>query len=96
MTALMTVLAAGGGLSATAATTHHADRPALVVDASIARDGRALIDPALARSGATVRLPRTPREARTDLRYLQASGYRVEARGPMSTAALATLRRAAR
>jgi len=95
MTALMTVLVAGSGLAA-AATTSPADRPALVVDASVGRHGRDLIDPALKASGATIRLPRTPAEARTDVRYLEASGHRVQARGPMSTAALDALRRAGR
>jgi hypothetical protein len=46
----------------------------LVIDAAAARHGRDLLDPRLRSAGADVRLPRTAQEARTDLRYLVASG----------------------
>ena len=110
MTALMTVLAAAGALSAPAAT-RGPDRPAaLVVDAQLGRDGRELVAPALRDAGVTLRLPRTAREARVDVRYLVASGHDVTVVGPQSIAAagagvhtaadvpaaLSTLRRAAR
>jgi hypothetical protein len=59
-----------------------------VVDAAIARDGRALIDPRLRAVDADVRLPRTQAEATTDVRYFDAAGYdRVIVAGPRSTAA---------
>jgi hypothetical protein len=87
-----------------------ATRPALVVDARLGRDGRELVDPALRDAGTTLRLPRTAREARVDVRYLVASGHDVIVVGPQSSAAagagvrtapdvpaaLAALRRAAR
>ena len=60
---------------------------ALVVDASLARDGRDLIDPRLRELDAELRLPRTEAEAETDLRYLSAQGYRLVVAGPDSRAA---------
>ncbi|MGH2713059.1 MAG: hypothetical protein ACRDM7_04090, partial [Thermoleophilaceae bacterium] len=51
-------------------------RSALVIDAAAARDGRDLVDDRLSSVGAEVRLPRTAAEARTDVRYLAAQGYR--------------------
>lgn len=83
----MTVLATGGSLAA--APAEPSRRPALVIDAALGRHGRDLVDPALSARHATVRLPRTPAEARTDVRYLEATGHRVTAVGPQSTAALA-------
>jgi len=59
-------------------------RTALVVDAAAGRDGRELVDPRLRDSDAQIRLPRTETEARTDLRYLAAQGYRVVVTGPRS------------
>jgi hypothetical protein len=60
----------------------------VVVDAAIARDGRALVDPRLRGLDADVRLPRTQAEATTDVRYFKAAGYdRVIVAGPDSTAA---------
>ncbi|MEP6953215.1 MAG: hypothetical protein ABI950_04025 [Solirubrobacteraceae bacterium] len=85
-------------------------RLALVVDARLGRAGRELVDPALRDAGAVLRLPRTAREARVDVRYLVASGHRVIVVGPQSSAsarpgvlrasgvpdALAAVRRSAR
>jgi hypothetical protein len=65
-----------------------APRTALVVDAAMARDGRALLDPRLRAVDADVRLPRTQTEANTDVRYFAAAGYnRVIVAGQQSTAA---------
>lgn len=66
-----------------------APRTALVIDASLARDGRELVDPRLKDTGAEVRLPRTPTEARTNVRYFTELGYRVVAAGPDATTAAA-------
>jgi hypothetical protein len=60
---------------------------ALVVDASLARDGRDLIDPRLRELDAELRLPRTEAEAETDLRYFAAQGHRLVVAGPDSQAA---------
>jgi hypothetical protein len=60
---------------------------ALVIDAPLARDGRELVDERLEHLDAAVRLPRTGQEARTDVRYLDALGYRVVVAGPSATAA---------
>jgi hypothetical protein len=57
-------------------------RNALVIDAAAARDGRDLVDDRLRTLEAEIRLPRTAAEARTDLRYLAAQGYRIVAAGP--------------
>jgi hypothetical protein len=59
-----------------------------VVDAPVARDGRALLDPRLRAVRADVRLPRSAGEARADVRYFAAQGYdRVVVAGPRSTVA---------
>ena len=58
-----------------------------MIDAALARDGRDLVDPRLRALDADVRLPRTAAEARTDLRYLAAQGYRLMVAGPDSRAA---------
>jgi hypothetical protein len=80
-------VAAGGGLGA--GSGRPAPRTAVVVDAAIARDGRALVDPRLRSLDADVRLPRTQTEATTDVRYFTAAGYhRVIVAGPRSTAAV--------
>ncbi|MEA2420730.1 MAG: hypothetical protein QOE60_2936 [Thermoleophilaceae bacterium] len=60
---------------------------ALVIDAAAGRAGRELIDERLRRADAELRLPRTPTEAATDLRYLAAQGYRVVVAGPLATEA---------
>jgi hypothetical protein len=81
-------LAVGGLLGA--GSDRPAPRAALVVDASLARDGRALVDPRLRSTAADVRLPRTHAEALTDVRYFAARGYdRVIVAGPRSTGAAA-------
>ena len=79
-------VAAGGLLGA--GSGRPAPRTAVVVDAAIARDGRALVDPRLRAVDAEVRLPRTQTEANTDVRYFARAGYdRVIVAGPRSTAA---------
>lgn len=79
-------MAAGGLLGA--GSGRPAPRTAVVVDAAIARDGRALLDPRLRAVDADVRVPRTQTEADTDVRYFTAAGYdRVIVAGPNSTAA---------
>jgi hypothetical protein len=60
---------------------------ALVIDAAAARDGSDLVDPRLEAADADVRLPRTPAEARTNVRYLAELGRRVVVAGPEATAA---------
>ena len=60
---------------------------ALVIDASLARDGRELVDPRLADVDAAVRLPRSAEEARVDVRYFDALGYRVYVAGSTAAAA---------
>ena len=62
-------------------------RTALVIDASAARDGRELVDPRLRDLDVDVRLPRTSTEARTNVRYFDALGYRVVVAGPEASAA---------
>jgi hypothetical protein len=79
-------LAVGGLLGA--GSDRPAPRTAVVVDAAVARDGRALLDPRLRAIDADVRVPRTQTEANTDVRYFAAAGYdRVIVAGPRSTAA---------
>jgi hypothetical protein len=89
-TAIVSVLTAGvvaaGSLLGFGSSTH-ATRAALVIDAALARDGRDLVDPRLRGLDAELRLPRTAAEARTDLRYLAAQGYRLMVAGPDSRAA---------
>jgi hypothetical protein len=92
--ALAAALALGalfaGGVSADrggAALVARAEVPApvaLVIDASLASDGRELVDGRLEHLDAAVRLPRTGEEARTDVRYLDALGYRVVVAGEHS------------
>jgi hypothetical protein len=90
-TTLASVLAAAavaaGGLLAPGSDGSGTHGTALVIDASTARDGRELLDPRLADSGAEVRLPRTPAEALTNVRYFAAQGYRVVVAGPLATEA---------
>jgi hypothetical protein len=79
-------VAAGGLLGA--GSGRPAPRTAVVVDAALARDGRALVDPRLRAVDADVRLPRSQSEAGTDVRYFAAAGYdRLIVAGPRSTAA---------
>jgi hypothetical protein len=60
---------------------------ALVIDASLARDGRDLVDSRLQHVDADVRLPRTAEEARTNVRYFDALDYHVYVAGGTATAA---------
>jgi hypothetical protein len=96
-TSLASALAAGvvaagglvGGLAndGSGGASANGSRTALVVDASLGRDGRDLIDPRLRELDAELRLPRTEAEAETDLRYFAAQGYRLMVAGPESRAA---------
>ena len=84
-------LALGGSLGADQAGGSHgtgdATRTALVIDASQGRDGRQLVDSRLRDLDADVRLPRNSEEARTNVRYFDALGYRVVVAGPQASAA---------
>jgi hypothetical protein len=81
-------VAAGGVLGADAERPDgSAERTALVVDASAARDGRSLVDDRLRAADVELRLPRTPAEARTNVRYFHAQDYRVVVAGPLADAA---------
>jgi hypothetical protein len=94
-THIAALLAAGavtaGGLlgGEPAATPGLAPPTALVIDAAAARDGRDLVDPRLRAVDAEIRLPRTPAEARTNVRYFAALDYRVVVAGPQANAAAA-------
>ena len=89
-TQIAAVLAAGvvatGSLFGTD-SDGQARHSALVIDASLARDGRELVDPRLKDVNAEVRLPRNAREARTNVRYFDALGYQVYVAGPNAAAA---------
>jgi hypothetical protein len=81
-------LAAGAVLAADASTGHESAQPtALVIDASLASHGRRLVDPRLDDVDAPVRLPRDAGEARTNIRYFDALGYRVYVAGGDATKA---------
>jgi hypothetical protein len=86
-------LALGGLLAGNPENSAH--RTALVVDAAVARDGRELVDPRLRAVDAEIRLPRTSAEARDNVRYFAAQGYRVVVTGPRASAAARTARVAA-
>jgi hypothetical protein len=64
-----------------------AARAALVIDSAAGRDGRDLLDARLRHVHAAVRLPRTLAEARTNVRYFAAQGYRIVVTGPRAQAA---------
>ncbi|MEA2278851.1 MAG: hypothetical protein QOI62_3832 [Solirubrobacteraceae bacterium] len=79
LSASIGALLAAGALAVAGLLGAGPDRPAsprvaLVVDAGLARHGRALLDPRLRSVRADLRLPRTVAEARTDVRYLVAGG----------------------
>jgi hypothetical protein len=76
-----------GGASPDSSGEPSSARTALVIDAGAARDGRELVDARLRETDAEVRLPRTAREARTNVRYFAELGYRVVVAGPSSQAA---------
>lgn len=82
-------LAAAAGLlgSATGERPESGAGTALVLDAAEGRDGRELVDQRLRAVRAEVRLPRTPEEARTNLRYFEAQGLRVVVSGQNALAA---------
>jgi hypothetical protein len=82
-----TAVAAGGVLGPGTDDAAPESRTALVVDAALARDGRELVDARLRGAADELRLPRTAAEARTDVRYLAASGHRLVVAGPMASAA---------
>ncbi len=89
-TQIATVLAAGVVATGSLFGTDSDDRgrhTALVIDASLARDGRELVDPRLNDVDAEVRLPRNATEARTNVRYFDALGYRVYVAGSDAAAA---------
>jgi hypothetical protein len=79
-------VAIGGALGEESDGTKAA-RTALVIDAAAARDGRDLVDDRLRAIDAELRLPRTPTEARTNLRYFDAQDYRLVVAGPLAAAA---------
>jgi hypothetical protein len=60
---------------------------ALVIDASLARDGRELVDKRLQDVDADVRLPRNADEARVNVRYFDELDYKVYVAGSTATAA---------
>ena len=91
-THIAAVLAAGAVATGVAfgadAGADGAGRPsALVVDASLASHGRNLVDRRLEHVDAAVRLPRSPTEARTNVRYFDELGYRVYVAGTHATGA---------
>jgi hypothetical protein len=80
-------VAAGTVFGAEASTGADTQRTALVIDSSLASHGSELVDPGLDDLDAAVRLPRNADEARTNVRYFDALGYRVYVAGARSTAA---------
>ena len=89
-TNIAAVLAAGAVATGSlfGAGSDEQSRPtALVIDASLASHGRQLVDPRLKDVDADIRLPRTSTEARTNVRYFDALGYRVVVAGFKANAA---------
>ncbi len=62
-----------------------------MVDSALSAHGRELVDPRLRDLDADVRLPRTSREARTNVRYFDELGYRVVVAGPGASAAASAM-----
>jgi hypothetical protein len=89
LTGTVTALAAAAAvaLSGAGSDQHRSQGTALVIDAGTAHNGRELVDPRLLDVDAEVRLPRDSREARTNVRYFDALGYRVVVVGAHSEAA---------
>ena len=94
MTFLGTHIAAvltAGAVAAGSVFAAQGDEPAkptaLVIDASLARDGRDLVDSRLEGVDAEVRLPRDAEEARTNVRYFDDLDYHVYVAGTQATAA---------
>jgi hypothetical protein len=81
------VVATGVAFGAEAADGDGGARTALVIDASLARDGHELVDSRLEGVDAEVRLPRDAEEARTNVRYFDELDYRVYVAGSKATAA---------
>jgi hypothetical protein len=93
-THIAAVLAAGAvatgavfGAEAGADGDAASDPTALVIDASLARDGRTLVDPRLEDVSAEVRVPRDAEEARINVRYFDELDYRVYVAGAHATEA---------
>jgi hypothetical protein len=84
------VVAVGGVAGVTASGSGPLPDTAIVIDASEARDGTDLIDPRLQDADAEIRVPRTAKEARTNVRYLGKLGMRVVVVGRHATAAADT------
>ena len=83
-----TTVAVGAVLGAEASAGNDGKQPtALVIDASLARDGRELLDPRLKAVDAEVRLPRDADEARVNVRYFDALDYRLYVAGATATGA---------
>jgi hypothetical protein len=81
-------VAAGAVFGAEASAGDEGAHPAaLVIDASLARDGRELVDSRLKDVEAEVRLPRDADEARVNVRYFDSLDYRVYVAGAQATAA---------
>ena len=80
---------AAGGLLGAGSGSSADTRSALIVDASLARDGRELVDERLRDAADELRVPRTTEEARMDVRYLAAGGHRIVVLGPQASAAAA-------
>jgi hypothetical protein len=88
ITAIVAALAvAVAGLVGSGSDGSSSPGTALVIQAAAARDGRDLVDSRLQGVDAEVRLPRTPAEARTNLRYFAAQGHRIVVAGPQAAAA---------
>ena len=79
-------VATGAVFGAEAGTADDGGVPAaLVIDASLARDGHELVDPRLEDVDAEVRLPRDAEEARINVRYFDELDYHVYVAGARAT-----------
>jgi hypothetical protein len=84
---VLVAAAVAAGSVFTAEADDHTTPSALVIDASLAREGRELVDGRLERVDAAVRLPRDADEARTNVRYFEELGYTVVVAGDDATGA---------
>jgi hypothetical protein len=89
---LATGAVAAGGVLGDDSRSPAAAPTALVVDAAAARDGRELVNDRLEHAVAELRLPRNAAEARTNVRYFDALGYRVVVAGRDAVGAAAATR----
>ena len=80
-------VATGAAFGAEAGADDGGTPTAIVIDASLARHGRDLVDQRLEQVDAAVRLPRNVTEARTNVRYFDELGYRVYVAGAEATGA---------